>query len=70
MKINKFKKSAIIVKLYEEEINDLKTFSNEKKMSLNDYVIKIIIDRIHQEKWHKEQLEITKLNKSLNIFKN
>jgi hypothetical protein len=50
MKMNKFKQAAINIKLYEQEINDLKIFAAEKKMTLNDYIIKIIIDRILTEK--------------------
>ena len=48
--MNKFKQAAINIKLYEQEINDLKIFAAEKKMTINDYIIKIIIDRILTEK--------------------
>lgn len=50
MKINKFKLAGINIKLYEQEINDLKLFAEEKKMTVNDFIIKIIIDRILTEK--------------------
>lgn len=50
MKMNKFKQAAVNIKLYEQEINDLKVFAAEKKMNVQDYIIKIIIDRILKEK--------------------
>ena len=66
MKMNKFKQASLMIKLYEQEINDLKILASEKKMNLDEYIIKIIIDRILCEKWHKEQMELTKLNNTLN----
>ena len=50
MKMNKFKQAAVNIKLYEQEINDLKVFAAEKKMNVQNYIIKIIIDRILTEK--------------------
>jgi hypothetical protein len=67
MKTNKFKQAVINIKLYEDEINDLKILAYEKKMSINEYLIKMIITRIIHEKWHKEQTELTKLNNTLNF---
>jgi hypothetical protein len=66
MKVNKFKQALLNIKLYEEEINDLKILASEKKMNLEDYIIRIIIERLMNEKWHKEQKNLTNFIKDKN----
>jgi hypothetical protein len=66
MKTNKFKQAPLIIKLYEDEINDLKILASEKKMNLEAYIIRIIIERLLNEKWHKEQKNLTNFLKDKN----